>query len=248
MPRQKPAPPAQAAFAAPAVAVGSFLPKDQSDLAAWGRADAPSGHLDAAFLARTGAKLDAQAALKADDLIDVHGWAGDRLLGLRFETALISLCGKVVARARVGEARPDVARAMHPNLTRSGWRTRLAVVHLPRCANAQLQAWGVVPGAPVLVPLAGTVPLELPPPSGSPPPGAPPFQPKDVAAPKLGPIAVLVELAELRHCGSTDCAVAAQAGGGTHQGYVAAQAGDGAWVVLGARAGGLPRAQFRAGP
>jgi hypothetical protein len=247
-PRQKPQAPATAARAPQMVALGSFAATDQSELASWGLLDVPSGYVDGAILARTGATLDPKATLQADDQIDIFGWVGDAAFGLPFRDVILSMCGKAVGRARVGEARPDVARAVHPNLGRAGWRTRVSVAHLPRCPDAVLKAWGVVPGAPTLVPLNGGPVLALPSPGAPPPPGAPPLQPKDIAAPKLGPIAIIAANAELRHCGSTDCRVAHYAPAGTYQGYVADEAGDWGLVVFGERVGWLPRAQYKAGP
>lgn len=82
-------------------------------------------------------------ALTNDDVLVVTGWAGHSGLGMSMPDVLFVMCGQVVGSVRVGNPRPDVAKAVHPYLDRSGWQARLSVAHMPRCGETTLTAFGL---------------------------------------------------------------------------------------------------------
>jgi len=140
--------------------VDSMPPAAGYALADWVRGDTPSGFLDTATVNGRSIKEDGGRQIRESDVIDLSGWAGDAGVGVRYPYVLVSSCGWVVASAPVTLARPDVAKSVHPNLRRSGWRVRVAARHLPDCKNAALRVWGVAPGDRKLVlPLNGRVPV-----------------------------------------------------------------------------------------
>ncbi len=216
----------------------SSVPADKTyPLADWSAATVPSGFVDGVEL--DGAPLDPAKAklLVAEDVLTVSGWAGDRALGIRFPNVVLSLCGRVVATTGVDQPRPDVAKAVHPNLGHSGWTARLLVGHLPRCANATLQGWGVAPFGQVLFPLQGGMPLALAPAEPLDPqipiethpllhPGDLPKAPQEVRVTVKGAVHV-------RSCGSVKCPVVGELKqGGQHVAALLDQAEGWALVVV----------------
>jgi hypothetical protein len=88
-----------------------------------------------------------------NDVLIITGWAGVKEFGLRMRHVLFSVCDNVVGSVEVDGARPDIAKKIHPNLVRSGWSAHLAIRHLPRCAGAKINAWGVGPKGAVIWPI-----------------------------------------------------------------------------------------------
>lgn len=218
-----PAPTARSPAPAPSplpIAVASVPAAETYALADWTEAKTPSGFLDGVTL--EGASLDPEKSrlLVGEDVLTATGWAGDRALGIRFPKVLLAMCGRIVAAADVGLDRPDVAKAVHPNLAKSGWSARLLVGHLPRCAGATLAAWAVAPFGKVVFPLAGAVALDLPPARPLDPaltvethPLPRPADMSDAAKPvKI----VARSKVNMRRCGSTRCKVVGQLAPGTH--------------------------------
>ena len=128
-------------------------------LSAWRIGQAAGGWIDPP--ADTGAPLGDGA------VVELSGWAGDGELGWRARNVAIAVCGEVVASVRVDIPRADVARAAHPNLAISGWRAKLAVAHLPRCADARIQAVAQLGDGRFALPLLGARTLSLAPAGGS---------------------------------------------------------------------------------
>ncbi len=245
--RQKP--PLPQGVTAPPADIASFAPADQMEMSQWATAETPAGHFDALALHRGGATIDAKTPAQLGDIFEVQGWAGEGSIGLPIRDVVFSICGRAVGHARVEGMRPDVAEKIHPNLGRSAWHARLLAAHLPRCANGQLSAWAVLPGAGTLLPLANVFPVGLAPipPGTAMPPGARAFGPRDVARPKLVPVEILASSTEMRRCGRADCAVVGELFAGTQQGYIADDGGDWALVVFVRIAGWIHKSQFRVG-
>ncbi len=230
-PPTQPAPPPSAP-----VAVASVPAAETYPVSAWTLAKAPSGFVDSIEL--EGAPLDLKEAklLVPADVLTVTGWAGDRALGIRFPAVVLSLCGRVVASTDVGLPRPDVAKAVHPNLGKAGWSARLLVGHLPRCADEKLSGWAVAPFGPVLFPLSGEAKLDLPPAAPLPPglnvqthklvrPDDRPAEPQPVKIEVKGAVNV-------RECGSTKCKVVGKLDEGSHLGGLLDQVDGWALVVV----------------
>ncbi|MHB1218447.1 MAG: hypothetical protein ACYC1L_09665 [Alphaproteobacteria bacterium] len=249
--RWKPPPPGAdvpvaAAPTTPGQGVSSYLPAAQYPAAEWRRIETQAGYVDGVTIASTGAKLG-DSVPRATDMLDVSGWVGDPVLGLRFKDVVFAVCGKIVGHTKVGSPRPDVAKAVHPNLAPSGWQARLYVGYLPRCPGASLLVFGVVPGSMTVVIVGTPVPLKLPaeekPPAGA-PKGAPLFTPKSVAPARFVSVDVLPDNAELRRCAAADCAAVGQMAKGRYQAHIAEEAGGWVLLILSDKAGWLPRAQL----
>lgn len=231
----------------PGFPFASFLPAAQYPAAEWRKVDVGTGFVDAATIAATGAKL-AGITPGPTDMIDLAGWAGDGTLGMRMKDVVLSMCGKIVGHIPIGLPRPDVAKAVHPNLAPSGWQGRLYVGYLPRCPGAALQVLAITPGTTTVMPVGDPIPISLPAETKLPadaPKGALVFTPRSVVPAKFGPVDVLYDNVELRRCGANDCAVVGQLGKARHEAIVAEETQDG-WVLLILRdkAGWLPRGQI----
>ena len=238
--------PAPAAPTAPEQGVSSYLPAAQYPAAEWRRVETQAGFIDTITIAATGAKLDDNVP-KATDTLDIAGWIGDPVLGLRFKDVVFSVCGKIVGHTKVGSPRPDVAKAVHPNLAPSGWRARLYVGYLPRCPGASLLVLGVVPGSVTVLTVGAPVPLHLPAAEKLPanaPKGAPLFTPKNVTPARFVPVEILPDNAELRRCGAADCAGVGQVAKGRYQAHIAEEVDGWVLLILSDKAGWLPRSQL----
>ncbi|MBO6783710.1 MAG: SH3 domain-containing protein [Alphaproteobacteria bacterium] len=198
----------------PALLVDSFPPDAQPRMDDWPRVSDPGGHLDVVVLKGSGSPVTEGNALRADEIIVAQGWAGDADLGIRYLDVLFSMCGRFIGRAQIDRERPDVANAVHPNLLKSGWVAELYAGDLPICANPELIAWAVVPGRQAaLAALVGKRRIEVEPPVGA---LADRVSSQVMVNPfdywpyeRVG-ISVTASRANMRRCGSTDCAVVAQ--------------------------------------
>jgi hypothetical protein len=206
-------------------------------LAKWRRAQGGFGWIDGVALA--GGQALPERALTDADILELGGWEGDVDLGLRARFVAVAVCGRVVATPAVELARPDVAESVHPNLFASGWRARLAVKHLPRCAEPRIEAWGPVGPFPFAIPLEGGQALNLAPPGGEAPalrsPRALRRPPAEAPAPRRAVVQGSGNV-NLRRCAGTTCAAVGQLAAGPHQAIVAEETGD--WVLLAVPASG----------
>jgi hypothetical protein len=209
---------------APEVVVDSFSLSEWTSTENWSRIDEVSGHLDVANRTTDGAKLGESVLLETSDVLVVQGWAGNYALGFRFRDILLSACGRIIARAQVGLKRPDVAKAIHPNLVPSGWRAQVLAGDLPSCADSKLRGWAVVPGAnAVLAPLVGVFDY-VSPGLANIPRRVSAQQKVDAASyskPAFGAISVIASKANLRKCGSASCEVVAQIDRGVYRAHIA---------------------------
>lgn len=214
--------------------VQSFAPEDAYPLEDWRIDTAEGGALSHVSLAGPRPRPLDDGPLEPDDVLLVTGWVGDPLLGVPFRHVVFSLCGRIVGAARAGEPRPDVTRHLHPNLVAPGWTARLAVAHLPRCADPVLEAWAA-DAASLLYPLPDPVPLELPDAAGQAPSdlvASGPLRPQDLPAFDRRVIDIAAPRgALLRRCGDLTCEVF----GGIAYGRHAAMVLDDShpdWVLL----------------
>ncbi|MCZ8121955.1 MAG: SH3 domain-containing protein [Magnetospirillum sp.] len=200
-------------------------------LAEWRRAQGEGGAIDAMALAG-GVALPGRPLTDAD-VIELGGWAGDADLGLRTRFVVVAVCGRVVATPTVDMPRPDVAERVHPNLFASGWRARLAVKHLPRCADAAIDVLGPVGGFPFAIPLEGRRALDLAPAGG---PAADTRGPAGLRGPPADPPAlrrVVVQgqgSVNLRRCAGPACAAIGQLAAGAHMAILAEETSE--WLLL----------------
>ncbi|MDA0786968.1 MAG: hypothetical protein O3B37_11835, partial [Proteobacteria bacterium] len=175
------------------------------------------------------------AAVSTIDILVARGWAGDTGLGMRLSDVLLARCNRIIGRAKVTLDRPDVAKAVHPNLVRSGWEAQLLAGHLPSCGDDDLSAWAVIPGSPaLLISLVGRHAVTVDrvgAPAVSNVSAQSEIRPETYGAPAKETFEILASRANLRRCGSTTCPVTAQIDRGTHSGVLLDD--DGEWSLLG---------------
>ncbi len=197
----------------------------------WQRARGAAGKIENIALS-TEEALPSRA-LNDGDVIEISGWAGDSDLGARTAFVAIAICGRVIATPSVDGQRPDIARNVHPNLGRSGWRARVAIAHVPRCADAKLEILAPMGPFPFAVPLDGGQTLTLA--SGGTAPAlrgpAAPLRRAPTAAPEPRRLTVQgTGNINLRRCASTECSVLGALRAGVHQAIVVENAAD--WLLV----------------
>lgn len=218
---------------APQTIVDSFDPSERVPLESWTTIDEFVGHFDVLVRETDSAAVEEGLLLAPADLLVAQGWAGYQALGLNLSDVVFSACGQIVARAQIGMPRPDVAEAVHPNLTNSGWRAEILAADLPGCADSNIRAWSVVPGAPArLAALVGSFPYVSPGRSGAPPRLS---AQQNVEAnlypkPEFVTLQITAARANLRQCGSTSCAVVGQIDGGRYTAHIATR--DPEWSLI----------------
>ncbi len=211
------------------IAVDSLPPGYALDT--WQRARGAAGKIESIALT-TEEPLPARA-LNDGDVIEMSGWAGDSDLGARAAFVAIAICGRVIATPAVDLQRPDIARDVHPNLGRSGWRARVAIAHVPRCADAKLEILAPMGPFPFAVPLDGARTLTLA--AGGTTPSlrgpAAPLRRAPTAAPEPRRLTVQgTGNINLRRCASTECSVLGALRAGVHQAIVVENAAD--WLLV----------------
>ena len=187
----------------------------------WQRARGAAGKIESVTL--TTEEPLASRALNDGDVIEISGWAGDSDLGARAAFVAIAICGRVIATPAVDRQRPDIGRDVHPNLARSGWRARVAIAHVPRCADAKLEILAPMGPFPFAVPLDGGRALTLA--AGGTAPSlrgpAAPLRRAPTAAPEPRRLTVQgTGNINLRRCASTECSVLGALRAGVHQAIV----------------------------
>lgn len=182
----------------------AFAPADQYPLTSWTLDYGEAGY--AARLALNGAPLAGRSPGLGETL-EVSGWAGDSLIGIRFSHVLAAVCGKVVGAAPVQEPTPDIARTIHSNLSMAGWSLRLPVELLPRCDRPVLTVLAVRDGK-FAYPLRGEHPLVLPAETVKAPASATvrPLRPGDLPFLDRQPLTLSAKPVTVRRCAASDCA------------------------------------------
>jgi hypothetical protein len=217
----------------PMVIVDSLPPTAQGALGDWDSLEGSAGHFDQLVLVDGSRPGD--AGVSAIDILVARGWAGDTGLGMRLVDVLLARCDRIVGRAKVTLDRPDVAKAVHPNLVRSGWEAQLLAGHLPSCGDDNFSAWAVVPGSPaLLIPLIGRHAVTVDrvgAPSVSSVSAQTEIRPEAYSAQAEETFEILASRANLRRCGSITCAVTGQIDRGTHSGILLDSNGE--WSLMG---------------
>jgi hypothetical protein len=206
-------------------------------LSDWQRGRGGFGWIDGVAL--SGGQALPERPLTDSDVLELGGWAGDIDLGLRARFVAVAVCGRVVATPAVELPRPDVAESVHPNLFASGWRARVAVKHLARCAEPRIEVWGPVGPFQFAIPLEGARTLNLAQAGGDAPVlrGPARLRAPPAEAPALRRAIVQGQgNVNLRRCAGTNCATAGQLAAGAHQAIVVDEAAD--WLLLAVPASG----------
>ena len=217
----------------PQVIVDSFDPSERAPLETWTSIDEFVGHFDVLVRASDGAAVEEGLLLGPADLLVAQGWTGNQSLGLNLRDVVFSACGQIIARAQIAMPRPDVAKAVHPNLANSGWRAEILAADLPACADSKVRGWGVVPGALArLAPLVGIFSYVSPGPSDAPPrlSAQQKLDANSYPKPVFVALQVTASKANLRKCGSTSCAVVGQVDGGRYTAHIATR--DPEWSLI----------------
>tara|TARA_R110002110_G_scaffold376568_2_gene586630 strand:- start:142888 stop:143811 length:924 start_codon:yes stop_codon:yes gene_type:complete len=227
--------------AGPVVIVDTFPSDSQPTIQEWRGIEGTAGHFDR--LDRLVATGFPESDISPNDILIARGWAGDLGLGLRLNDVVLGRCGRIVARAQVTLARPDVAKAVHPNLLRSGWEAQLFAGDLPSCGDDNLSAWAVIPGSPArlialvgqhAVNVAGFAVNDVPHVSAQ-----TVIRPDAYPAPPEASFDVLATVANMRSCGSTKCPVVSKVARGTHSGVLLENNGSWSLLAFGERQGWL---------
>ncbi|MBI1244950.1 MAG: hypothetical protein GC202_08085 [Alphaproteobacteria bacterium] len=244
-PEPKPAPPPASKVAAVAEKPAPRIPEptpiaaapvvvDSSEqtypLNTWRIGQTIGGWIDAPALGDN--PLDDQA------ILELSGWAGDSEVGWRARLVAIAVCGTVVATVRADQPRPEVARAAHPNLGRSGWRAKIAVAHLPRCAQPRVQAVAQIGDGRSALPLGGERSLRLAAAGGPHPvllsPPSPALPPD--AEPELRAIR-LSGNTNVRRCAGLQCEIRGRLSGGSHRAIIGDETPE--WLLVSVPANNL---------
>lgn len=141
--------------APPAIEVESYAPGSEYPFAEWETVDDPAGFVDWVTVNGELVGLDELVSVRPGDVIGIGGWAGHRLLGMRFPEVLFSICDTVIGGVPVSGIREDISESVHPNLLYSGWEAMLFAADLPDCVNASLSVWGRPPVGATLRPVIG---------------------------------------------------------------------------------------------
>lgn len=201
------------------VPVDSYAADAAYDITQWTKGDEFSGYIDAASVNGVALPKGGLPRFAPGDVIVLSGWTGEVNVGIRLPYVMASVCDKVVGHAPVSGHRPDVAKAVHPNLIASGWRMRIALASLPNCEDRSLRVWGVVPGqARLILPLNGHVPMAAPD-SGPGPATNPgknktpefqnsqPLMTQDITPLKSLTLMVKADTLNIRACGDATCSI-----------------------------------------
>ena len=200
--------------APPGVVVDSYAPDAVLDIKEWKQGKQFSGYFDSVALNGVVLAKNALPTLSAtNDILTLSGWAGEINVGIRYPFVVASICRNIVAHAAVTGARSDVAKAVHPNLTVSGWRIQIAAASIPTCADSTIRVWGVAPGRTRLIlPLNGRFSVK----AGSVLSDASKAAPLEYAVPLtlevMPPVAsltlkVTANTLNIRRCGDAKCAI-----------------------------------------
>lgn len=220
--------------APPGVEVESYPPGSEYPFAEWETVDDPAGFVDWVTVNGELIGLDERITVRPGDVIGIGGWAGHRLLGMRFPEVLFSVCETVIGGADVNRIRNDIAETVHSNLLYSGWEARLYAADLPACAKASLSVWGRPPVGATLRPVVGIRRIDRI--DGSPRTNVtviytePLVRPESAALAMPERVAVPASGIELRQCAGESCAVMADVRSGPLD-AVLVEESDG-WVLI----------------
>ncbi|HEY9080428.1 hypothetical protein [Magnetovibrio sp.] len=233
------------------VEVDSYPAENMSPLVDWPQISGTYGYMDAVAIGGDNPTALTARQLNNDDVLTASGWAGHQLLGMSMSKVVLAVCDKIVANVAVKNARPDVAKAVHPYLENSGWSARLAVAHLPRCEGAVLSAFALGPKGPNLWPLAQSFALNLPPKNEA---KAALFSSRaDVLErsmrqlPQSQKITINASTLRVRSCGGAQCTVMGRVAKGVYSGFVVEHRDGWALIQLPTVSGWLSEKHIRVG-
>lgn len=215
--------------AVPASPVDSIGPEGWYALSDWTLRPVPAGWVDAARIVE--GPTDPGSA---NSILELTGWAGLADLGMRMHHVVLAACDKVFASVPVNGRRADVAKSAHPNLGQSGWVARIALGHVPECADRTVSAFGVASRSRQAWPLQqgaaiGTVRpavAEGPRPHAA----AALLRPEGMGEVALVDIAVNAASLNMRRCADTTCKALQKVTKGSYPGVVVEEAGD--WLLV----------------
>ena len=239
--RQAAPAPAAPARQKPESPVDSIAADGWYDLSEWSLRPRPAGWVDNARIVEGPADPGA-----VNSIVELSGWAGLADLGMRMQHVLLAACGKVFATVPVNGVRPDVAANAHPNLGRSGWVARIALGHVPDCADRTVSAfavaalsghaWPLQQGAKV----ASTL-LPAAPDGPRPRAAASLLRPGDVGEVRMVDIAVNAASLNMRSCADAKCKTVEKIGKGSYSGIVVDEANGWLLVQLEDKAGWMAK-------
>ncbi len=143
------------------ISVDSYPPGSDYPLSEWQIVEEPGGTIEWITINDSINKMDEVLSIKAGDILELGGWAGQQRLGMRFSEVLISICGRVIAGGFVEGVRADIATSVHPNLMSSGWSIKLNGDDFPDCDKAVISGWGRSPVGNTVRPLEGAYAISL---------------------------------------------------------------------------------------
>jgi hypothetical protein len=240
------APPAPATPPPVEISIDSIAAALSYPIADWQIATAEAGWFDAFESQSVAVPPGSSVRVAPATVVVARGWAGDQALGTRLPFVLLTACETVVASVRVDLPRPDVARAVHPNLEQSGWQANLFVDDLPQCDPMILRAYAVGPAGRIVFPLAGEFALKPSPAQTTAPftlrRAAAPLQPADIPeTPQIAGLSIRTARANLRRCGDPSCPVVGSLATGEHQAAVLDEAREWLLISAGGTAGWIAR-------
>lgn len=216
--------PPPATFPPPLMSVDSYATEHFRSLKDWPQVSGAYGFVDVVAIGGDNPGQLTSRRLSNDDVLAVSGWAGHQKLGMTMEHVVFALCDQIVGSVPVNTPRPDVAKAVHPYLDKSGWSAQLAVTHLPRCEDAQLMAYGLAFKGPNLWPLSQNTVLALPRrgeiKTAKFASRAPVHDPLVRLTPKARNVTVQASALRVRSCGGSKCEVLGRVSKGVYKGYI----------------------------
>lgn len=229
-----------------AIPVNSYARGNGTALENWNLGQQNSGFLDSVSRNGLTVSVTDTITLSVSDRLEFSGWAGETVVGIRFPFVLASACGRVFAQTEVSGTRSDVATAVHPNLSRSGWRMTVAGASIPVCDRLAIRFWGVMPGnTGLLLPISGEVNVGLSNQSAT-VAGQFLFTKTPVAPQSLSPLPaksflVSAPVLNMRSCAATSCRIVGKIQKGRWKGVLVDEVGEWLLVAMSDRAGWIAK-------
>jgi hypothetical protein len=234
----------------PVTPVNSVGPSEQYKITEWNAVNFSAGVIDAIAVDGVTQPHARSITIKPDSVITLSGWAGHGQFGMRIEQVLISVCDRIVGISDVTGERADIAKAVHMNLTKAGWRATITAAHFPTCEQPSMFVWALAPIGFNIFPLRGGRLLDILPPK----PlkknvtthpnanlnfqsAAPLSHPKTREAPAEVVFEISATVLRIRQCPDVKCRVVGKFKKGSHRGFILEVTSN--WILMqsGKRAG-----------
>lgn len=250
IPSSKPPPQATAQRPIPQnpVIVDSYAEPHVHPLSEWQARRGIFGFIDTVQIEGAQPRTYNWTPVNNNNVLVITGWAGVKEFGMQMTHVLLSVCDNVVGSVKVDSSRPDIAEQIHPNLLRAGWSARLAVNHLPRCANARINAWGLGRRGAVIWPVSREVKLTFDdsvPPKVKFSPNSSPLRAGNRPSYTRRRIQITARMLNLRRCGNRNCKVVAKLKTGNYMGLILQRKKLWSLVALQENAGWLANRYFK---